>query len=732
MNPTPLHGPSAPGDANGAELARTLLDGRWILLACAAAVLAVAGGYLLVATPRWRAEALLRIEERHEPVPLADPVTAGIDVPAPKAEIEVLRARSLVAGAVERLGLDLEVAPRTVPFLGTARARLHRDDAPAAAPLGLSRYAWGGERIAVARLEIPDALRDERLVLIAEEDGGFRLAEPDGTTIADGALGRLAEGRDRAGRPVRILVSELAARPGTEFLVTKRKLGDLVSAMQLDLSVEERGKDTGVVSLRLEGNDRARVAATLDAIVQDYLRQNAERTSRRAARTLGLLEARLPDLKAAVDRADKALEAWKLEHRTVDVGAEARTQLERAVDLERRIADLEARRMELVQRYTGDHPTIPELGDQISALRFQARLIDERMRALPTKEAQAARLMRDQQAATAMWLQIRERAQQYRIAAAGAVGSASVVDAPSAPERPVSPRGGPILALALLAGLGLGATIVVIRGRLGGAGNAALVEAATGLAVLGTVPHTGTENSLVRALRRRITGERAAALSAVHPGDSAVEDLRTLRTNLNAALRAARNHVVAIGGPAPGVGKSFVCVNLALLLASPRRKVLLVDADLRRGRLHREFGLDRAPGVSEVVAGTASLEAALRPTGTEGLDLVSAGELSDDPTAVLESPKFQELLAEAGKRYDVVVVDTPAILAVTDPAIVARLAGLNLLVLRAGEHPMEEIALSVKRLAQNGAQVGGAILNDVRPGRHGRYHRYEYRRAKAS
>jgi tyrosine-protein kinase Etk/Wzc len=347
-------------------------------------------------------------------------------------------------------------------------------------------------------------------------------------------------------------------------------------------------------------------------------------------------------------------------------------------------------------------------------------------------ELQAARLLRDQQAATALYQQMQEKAQQWRIATAGAAPSATVVDAPSAAERPVSPKGGPIVLLALLAGLGVGAVVVVIRGRLGGPGNPALVEAATGLPVLGTVPHTSTESSLARSLRRRLTGERAAALCAVHPGDSAVEDLRTLRTNLGAALRASRNHVVAIGGPAPGVGKSFVCVNLALLLASPRRKVLLVDADLRRGRLHREFGLERTPGVAEVVLGGLSLDQVLRPTGTEGLDLLAAGELPEDPTAVLENPRFQELLADAGKRYDVVVVDTPAILAVTDPALVARHAGLNLLVLRAGEHPIEEIALSVKRLSQNGAQVGGAILNDVRPGRHGRYHRYEYRRARAS
>lgn len=731
MTPTPLHPPGTADEASGVELFRTLIEGRWVLAAFALLALALAGAWLVVATPRWRAEALLRIEERREPPPLADPVTSGLETPSPKSEIEVLRARTLVAGAVAALGLDVEAAPRRVPLLGKASALLHRGAGPAPAPLGLGRYAWGGERIAVSRLEVPEALLDQPLVLTAEDDGGFRLAGPDGSTLADGGVGRLVEATDPAGRPVRLLVSALVARPGTEFLVVKRRFADVVAALQLDLSVEERGKDTGVVALRLEGTDRTRITAALGIVIDAYLRQNAERTSARAGRILAVLDQRLPALDAAAKQAEKAYASWKLEHKIVDVGAEAKAQLDRSVDLERRIADLEAKKAELAQRYTDRHPTLGELQDQADSLRLQLRLIQTRLESLPAVELQAARLLRDQQAATALFMQMQEKAQEWRIAASGAAPSAAIVDAPSAAERPVAPKGAPIVALALLAGLGLGAVVVAVRGRLGGPGNPALVEAATGLPVLGTVPHSSTEASLARSLRRRLTGERAAALCAVNPGDSALEDLRTLRTNLGAALRAARNHVVAIGGPAPGVGKSFVCVNLALLLASPRRKVLLVDADLRRGRLHREFGLERSPGVAEVVAAGATLDQAIRPTGTEGLDLLAAGELPDDPTAVLENPRFQELLAEAGKRYDVVVVDTPAILAVTDPALVARHAGLNLLVLRAGEHPLEEIALSVKRLSQNGAQVGGAILNDVRPGRHGRYHRYEYRRAKA-
>jgi tyrosine-protein kinase Etk/Wzc len=721
----------ADGGPNGVELARVLLEGRWVLAGCALVALAVAGAYLLVATPRFRAEALLRIEERRETGATPDPITGDLERPPVRTEIEMLRSRTLLAAAAERAGLDVVASPRTVPFLSRALARLHRGAAPRPAPLGLSRFAWGGERIVLGSLEVPEALLDAPLVLTADEDGGFRLATPGGATLVDGAVGRRSDGADPEGRPVRVLVSELVARPGTEFEVRKLRLAEVVAGLQLMLAVEERGRDTGVVALRLEGADRGRVARTLDALVELYLRENGERTTERVERTLGVLDERLPALKGNVARAESALEAWKVRNGTVDVGAETRALLERSVGVERRIADLEARRAELSsRRWTEKHPGLGELNDQIEALQIQQRLIEQKLRGLPAAELAAARLTRDVQVATALYLQVLERAQQYRIAAARTSGSAALVDPPSASLRPVAPRAPPVLGLALLVGLSVGAVLAIVRSRLGGAEDAIEVEFATGLPVLGGVPHSSTESSLARVIRRRLTGHRAAALHAVNPGDVAVEDLRALRTNLAVALRGARSNVVAIGGPSPGVGKSFVCVNLALLLASPRRKVLLVDADLRRGRIHREFGLERTPGLAEVLSGTAALEAAIRPSGTEGLDLLAAGELPDDPTSLLEGPRFQELLAEAGKRYDVVLVDTAAILAVTDPALVARHAGLSLLVLRAGEHPVEEIALAVRRLQQSGARVDGAILNDLRPARH-RY-RYEYRaRARA-
>jgi tyrosine-protein kinase Etk/Wzc len=215
-------------------------------------------------------------------------------------------------------------------------------------------------------------------------------------------------------------------------------------------------------------------------------------------------------------------------------------------------------------------------------------------------------------------------------------------------------------------------------------------------------------------------------LAAADPRDPAVEHLRSLRTSLQFALVEARNNVVAISGPGPGVGKSFVCANLAYVLATPERRVLLVDCDLRRGQLHRYFAVDRRPGVSDVVSGAVEIAQAIRTTDNAGLDVLPSGRIPPNPAELLSSQAFEQLLGWASRRYGFVLVDTPPVLAVTDPAVVARLAGVNLLVLRAGEHPIREIALTVKRLTQSGVRVNGAVLNDARStaGRHGKYGRY--------
>ncbi|XHF15060.1 polysaccharide biosynthesis tyrosine autokinase [Archangium gephyra] len=219
-------------------------------------------------------------------------------------------------------------------------------------------------------------------------------------------------------------------------------------------------------------------------------------------------------------------------------------------------------------------------------------------------------------------------------------------------------------------------------------------------------------------------------LAETQPRDLVVESLRGLRTRLLLSLKDAPNNVISLTGPSPGVGKSFVSVNLAWVLADCGKRVLLVDANLRGGWLHRCFQAERSHGLSEVLAGTAELEQAILPVPGRSLSFLAAGALPPNPAELLLSDRFTELVARMSAGYDLVLFDTPPILAVTDAALVGRHAGVNLAVVRAGAHPMGEVAAALGRLEQNGVRVQGIIFNGVPRSSAGRavsgIYQYEY------
>lgn len=728
----------SPGDERHRDREPTLVDvlwvlanARWTIAVVLAAVLVLAVAYLVAATPVYESDALVQVEDKAKTLAGLQDLSAMFAEASPaETEIEIIRSRSLIGSVVNQLDLDFGAAPRRFPLIGSAMARRHRDAAPADPFLGLSRFAWGGERIRVRRLDVANELLERELTLTALPGGQYRLDDDEGGLLVEASVGVAAGSTE--GRPhVGLFVSELNARPGTEFRLVKHRAADVIRQLQLDLRIAEKGKKTGILVLGLEGEDPARTAATLSAIATTYLRQNVERKSAEAAKTLEFLESQLPVLKSNLDAAEAALNAYRRGKGTIDLSLETQKILERAADIEKALSELDLARSELRQRFTDSHPTILGVAKKMETLREERAATSARMRALPETELESARLVRDVKVATELYLLLLNKAQELRVVKSGTVGNVRIVDQATVPYLPARPKRGVVLFVALLFGLGAGIAVALgKRALLGGAEDPSEIEAGTGLPVYVVIPHSEAERRLHRE-HRRAPGVPVPVLAVAAPDDLAVESLRSLRTSLQFALVEARNHIVAISGPGPETGKSFVALNLAHVLVSADRKVLLVDADLRRGRVHRHFGLERQPGVSDVVSGAATFDAAIRPTGNGHLYVLPSGRIPPNPAELLASNRFELMLGEAALRFDLVIIDTPPLLAVTDPVLVARIAGVNLLVLRGGGHSISEIAQAAKVLEQNGVKAQGAVLNDVRAahgryGRYGRYYRYQY------
>jgi tyrosine-protein kinase Etk/Wzc len=383
--------------------------------------------------------------------------------------------------------------------------------------------------------------------------------------------------------------------------------------------------------------------------------------------------------------------------------------VERLAELDKAVADLEAERAQASKRYTSSHPDLVALERKIQAVRNERAALDDRVRTVPETEMGAARLVRNANVATDLYVLLSNQAQVLRVAKAGTIGTVRLVDAPVVGRRPVSPNVAAVLALALVLGLGVGATLVITRRMFDdAASDPAEIETATGLPVFATIPHSVREAHLDRP-----KGAARQPLALAAPGDPATENLRALRTALAFPLKA-RGNIVAVSSPSPGAGKTFVTANLGHLLAAAGKRVLLVDADLRRGTLHRFFSTELRPGLADLLADKVPIERAIQATGIENVELVARGDASSKPGELLTSPRLSEFLAQASKRYDVVVIDTPPILAVADALLVERCASVNLLVVRARQHRVQEIALALDQLARSGIAVHGGILNDAR------------------
>ncbi|MNM92803.1 Tyrosine-protein kinase wzc [compost metagenome] len=296
--------------------------------------------------------------------------------------------------------------------------------------------------------------------------------------------------------------------------------------------------------------------------------------------------------------------------------------------------------------------------------------------------------------------------------------------------NPVKPRKALIVAIATLLGGFLSVAFVFLQRMLNpGIEDPADIEA-LGLPVYAAIP-LSVSNTLPK-LRKGKHGTRVVADGRQHllavsaPADPTVEALRSLRTSLHFAMLEAKNNILTISGPRPGVGKTFVSTNLAAVIAQAGQRVLVIDADMRKGTLHKILGVSPQKGLSDVLGGKLSVDEVIHPvSGLDNMHYMVRGDIPPNPAELLMHPRFAQLLQDMSGKYDLVIVDTPPILAVTDPALVATHAGSSLLVTRFGVNQAKEIELTLQRFEQNGVQIKGAIFNAVEKRATG-YYSYGY------
>ncbi|MGR5349241.1 polysaccharide biosynthesis tyrosine autokinase [Vibrio mediterranei] len=685
-----------------------LLDAKWRII-LVTFMFSLAGGiYAVLSTPVYKADALIQVESKTSG--MSTLISEGLgDMFAQESsastEIEILRSRMVLGKTVDKLNLTTLAEPNYLPIIGKGVARL----------TNTQLY------IDVGRLEIDERYVGEHFTLVIDnaELGHYSLYTQQGRLVLSGKVGDLAEHDG-----VRLFIVALKGENNDSFTLSQRSRLEAIEWLKKTLTVNEQSKQSGILQLVFNGEDKQLIEAILNDISQNYLLQNVERQSIEAEKSLSFLKSNLPQIKQTLMESEDKLNLFRQKNESIDLGLEAQSTLKVMVELEAQLNELTFKESDVSQRFTKDHPSYKSLLDKRETLLQERERLNKQIQKLPKTQREVLRMTRDVEVNQQIYIQLLNKVQELSIIKASTVGNVRILDSAQSYNQAIKPKKSLIVVLAtLLGGMLSVATVLVYAALRRGIESPDEIEA-LGLPVYAAVPKSELQLKLSAKTKRKTNNTELLALE--NPADLSIEALRGLRTSLHFAMMEAKNNVVMISGPAPSVGKSFIATNFAAVAASTGQKVLLIDADMRKGYLQKSFKLSSENGLSDYLSGKQAIESVIKQTEHSHLDVLTRGNVPPNPSELLMHQRFEDLIEHASKNYDLVLIDTPPVLAVTDPCVVGRRAGTTLMVARFEQNTVKELEVAASRFNKSGVEVKGVILNAVEKKASSNYGYYEY------
>ena len=694
------------------RLVGTIVEAKWWVLGITAVFAVAAVIYTLFATPIYSADALVQIEQNSGNSLVQDIGSALANKPpASDAEIQLIQSRLVLGKTVDDLDLDIGVTKNSFPLFGAGWDRL------------MGRQ---NDMVKVTTFNLPKGAGDQVFTLQVLGPKQYELTSDAGFS----ARGEVGQMLNKNG--VSMMVSDIHAAEGGEFTVSKFSMLGMINNLQSNLTVTENGKDTGVLSMSFTGEDKDKIRDILNSITRNYLEQNIERKSAEAAKSLAFLAKQLPEVRSHLDEAENKLNAYRQDKDSVDLPLEAKSVLDSMVNIDAQLNELTFKEAEISKLYTKRHPAYRTLLEKRKTLEDEKARLNGRVTAMPKTQQEIVRLTRDVESGQQVYMQLLNKQQELKITEASTVGDVRIVDAAIAQPGMVKPQRALIILGSIILGLMLSIMGVLLRSLFNrGIESPAVLEEA-GIGVYASIPlsewQKSRDNATVRGVKAAKRNKQSQLLAVGNPTDLAIEAIRSLRTSLHFAMMQASNNVLMLTGVSPSIGKTFVCANLAAVISQTNKRVLLIDCDMRKGYTHELLGTTNTNGLAEVLTGQAEITRCAQKTSVPNFDLIPRGVVPSNPSELLMSERFAELVKWASQNYDLVLIDTPPILAVTDAAVVGRHAGTTLMVARYAVNTLKEVETSLSRFEQNGINVRGVILNSIfrRAAGYEDYGYYEY------
>nr|WP_313975650.1 polysaccharide biosynthesis tyrosine autokinase [uncultured Psychrobacter sp.] len=699
--------------------------------------------YSRYVNPTFRSDAIIQIEENSKGVAaLGADISELIGSQASKAEAEaeLIRSRMILEPVVNLLHLRIRLSDPNIGALD--RIKSNSTDTQINKPEGVSLKTEDGEA-KISQFNVSQEYLNQSFILTRSATG-FVLT--NGFDDFKGQIGKahLFKGTDGQ---IQIKVDDLPA-DGYSVNITKQSLQTTTDQINSALSVVEKGKQTGIIQLSMTGANQQQTSLILKQIVLSYIDQNQSRGSEETTKTISFMETQIPTLKKKLEDSEAVFNDFRKKYGTIDVGKEAELLLTENSQIDAQLNELKLKKADLTTYYTEEHPLVVQINEQLAVLNARKNEIDDTIAGLPEIQREFLQLSADTTINREIYLTLLKNYEQLKIVRAGQIGFARIIDLPISTYKAIAPKKLQIMILAMLLGAMLGTMLVLLKNMLRNVvKDPERIEGKTGVPVVATIPRS----PLLTRLRKNKKAPNRL-LAYVDNNSLSYEAIKSLRTNLMFGMPVQgrggqRAKVILITGESPGVGKSFISANLTEVFAQLDKKVLIIDADMRLGELHRMFSMSQDNGLAdylsqdkthllksnakttEVITSqeSSNLASFIHPTGIDNIDFMPRGQHPRNPASLLANGSFNHLMAELNLHYDYIVIDSPPVLAASDAMILAQHADKVLMVTRYDDSIEGQLVYAVNQMNKANIKVDGIILNDVQQGIMSKYsYHYSY------
>jgi len=725
-----------------------ILRGWKIIVFFAVLGLVVGVLYSRYVNPTFKSDALIQIEEDSKGVAaLGADISelVGSEASKAQAEAELIRSRMILEPVVNLLHLRIRLSDPNIGALD--RIKNNSTATQINKPEGVSLKTNDGE-VEISQFNVSQAYLNQPFTLTRSATG-FVLSNGFEEFKGQFNKSHLFKGADGQ---IQITVNDLPA-DGYPVNITKQSLQTTTEQINNALSVVEKGKQTGIIQLSMTGANQQQTSLILKQIVLSYIDQNQSRGSEETTKTISFMETQIPTLKKKLEDSEAIFNDFREKYGTIDVAKEAELLLTESSQIDAQLNELKLKKADLTTYYTEEHPLVVQINEQLAVLDARRQEIDNTIAGLPEIQREFLQLSADTTINREIYLTLLKNYEQLKIVKAGQIGFARVIDLPISTYRAIAPKTLQIIILAMLLGAILGTVLVLLKNMLRNVvKDPERIEAKTGVPVVATVPRS----PLLTRLRKNKKAPNRL-LAYIDNNSLSYEAIKSLRTNLMFGMpvqgRAGqRAKVILITGERPGVGKSFISANLTEVFAQLDKKVLIIDADMRLGELHKMFSMSQDNGLADYLSQDAlsqnmthfsqenaqvpeavniqessNLASFIHPTGIDNIDFMPRGKHPRNPASLLANGRFNTLMAELNLHYDYIVIDSPPVLAASDAMILAQHADKVLMVTRYDVSIEGQVVYAVNQMNKANIQVDGIILNDVQQGLTSKYsYHYSY------